>query len=125
MKISNIYKDGFVSMNYINETSTWNNQIMYYIEEHFNGYRTKIIKYTINYNADKQYFYCTYCLDGFWKKTQKYFFTEKAKNKLYLKLNNILIDNIRHEFSYIKIKNDALKKFPHFMMEDTIKCFGI
>ena len=136
MVIKNVYKKGFITTSLMNETSTWEQQIFYANKEtielfsHNHISNTTNVIYTINYNFDKQYFYCTYCIDKykFWTKTYKYFLTEKNKNKLHIKMKNILTDFIRHDkslSSYYEVQPNALKNFPHFTMDDVTKCFGI
>ena len=133
MVIKNVYKKGFFTTSLMNETSTWEQQIFYANKEtielfghNYISNNTTNVIYTINYNFDKQYFYCTYCMNEFWTKTCKYFLTEKNKNKLHIKMKNILTDFIRHDLSsYYEVQPNALKNFPHFTMEDVTKCFGI
>lgn len=131
MVIKNVYKKGFIATSLMNETGPWEQQIFYANKEtielfnHNHISNTTNVIYTINYNFDKQYFYCTYCMDKFWAKTHKYFLTEKNKNKLHIRMKNILTDCIRLDLCVYEIQPNALKNFPHFTMDDVTKCFGI
>ena len=83
------------------------------------------LEYTVNYNINSNLLYVVYRLQTYGTHvTQKYYITDKNKDKLSLKLHNIFMDKVIHYDTMFQVQERRLKTFPEITLSTLVKRFG-
>lgn len=114
------------------QIQTWESEMFFHGTEEIhlkNIYNDNIcaekLEYTVNYNIDSNLLYVVYRLQTYGTHvTQKYYITDKNKDKLSLKLHNIFMDKVIHYDTIFQVQERRLKTFPEITLSTLVKRFG-
>lgn len=114
------------------QIQTWESEMFFHGTEEIhlkNIYNDNIcvekLEYTVNYNIDSNLLYVVYRLQTYGTHvTQKYYITDKNKDKLSLKLHNIFMDKVIHYDTMFQVQERRLKTFPEITLSTLVKRFG-
>lgn len=115
------------------QIQTWESEMFFYGTEEIhlkNIYNDSIcakkLEYTVNYNINSNLLYVVYRLQTYGTHvTQKYYITDKNKDKLSLKLHNIFMDKVIHYDTMFQVQERRLKTFPEITLNTLVKRFGV
>ena len=114
------------------QIQTWESEMFFHGTEEIhlkNIYNDNIyaekLEYTVNYNINSNLLYVVYRLQTYGTHvTQKYYITDKNKDKLSLKLHNIFMDKVIHYDTIFQVQERRLKTFPEITLSTLVKRFG-
>ena len=114
------------------QIQTWESEMFFHGTEEIhlkNIYNDNIyaekLEYTVNYNINSNLLYVVYRLQTYGTHvTQKYYITDKNKDKLSLKLHNIFMDKVIHYDTMFQVQERRLKTFPEITLSTLVKRFG-
>lgn len=114
------------------QIQTWESEMFFHGTEEIhlkNIYNDSIcakkLEYTVNYNINSNLLYVVYRLQTYGTHvTQKYYITDKNKDKLSLKLHNIFMDKVIHYDTMFQVQERRLKTFPEITLSTLVKRFG-
>lgn len=115
------------------QIQTWESEMFFHGTEEIhlkNIYNDNIcaekLEYTVNYNINSNLLYVVYRLQTYGTHvTQKYYITDKNKDKLSLKLHNIFMDKVIHYDTMFQVQERRLKTFPEITLSTLVKRFGV
>lgn len=115
------------------QIQTWESEMFFHGTEEIhlkNIYNDNIcaekLEYTVNYNINSNLLYVVYRLPTYGTHvTQKYYITDKNKDKLSLKLHNIFMDKVIHYATIFQVQERRLKTFPEITLSTLVKRFGV
>ena len=115
------------------QIQTWESEMFFHGTEEIhlkNIYNDNIcaekLEYTVNCNINSNLLYVVYRLQTYGTHvTQKYYITDKNKDKLSLKLHNIFMDKVIHYDTMFQVQERRLKTFPEITLSTLVKRFGV